>query len=107
MRRLTLLAVASIGLGLTAFQPASFADCRDADCLKACNEWEQKAVKWRDKYNRYTSIKAQNTLYRKGIGGLGGICQRFCINRVDHPQDKYTEPEKRRSGRSKRRRLRY
>ena len=95
MRRLTLLAVASLGLGLTAFQPASFADCRDADCLKACNEWEQKAVKWRDKYNRYTSIKATNTIYRKGTHVLGGICWRFCNDRVDHPQDKYTEPEKR------------
>ena len=48
MRRLAFLAAASLGLGLTAFQPASFADCRDADCLKACNEYLAN----KDKNNR-------------------------------------------------------
>ena len=99
MRRLAFLAAASLGLGVATFnQPASFADCRDADCLKACNEWEKKAVKWRDKYNRYTSIKATNTLYRKGTHVLGGICSRFCNDRADHPQDKYQKRKERDRG---------
>ena len=94
MRTLAFLAAASLGLGVTAFQPSSYAVevakgdkgdpkyqyCVDPACLRDCTSWQNKASRWRDTYIRRTNI------YIKGYDiSNPNMCKALCTKRIDMP----------------------